>query len=42
MKLKEAWTAATCFALRLTPTELMTAVMVVPMFWPMMMGMAAP
>ena len=42
MILKEAWTAATCLALRLTPMELMTAVMVVPMFCPMMMGMAVP
>ena len=40
--LKEMWMTDTRRALRLTPMELMRAVMQVPMFWPMMMGMAMP
>ena len=42
MMLKEMWTTATRLALRLTPMELMRAVTQVPMFCPMMTGMAMP
>ena len=42
MILNEMWMAATRLALRFTPMELRIAVTQVPMFWPMMMGMAIP
>ena len=42
MTLKEMWITATRLALRLTPMELSSAVTQVPIFWPMMMGMAMP
>ena len=42
MMLKEMWMMATRLALRLTPMELIRAVTQVPMFWPMMTGMAMP
>ena len=41
MTLNDRWTIAARFALRLVPTEEISAVTQVPMFWPMMMGMAA-
>ena len=40
--LKERWTSAARFAFLFVPTEESSAVTHVPMFWPMMMGMAAP
>ena len=42
MTLKEIWITATRLAFRLTPMELSRAVTQVPMFWPMMMGIATP
>ena len=42
MTLKEMWMADTRLALRETPMAEMRAVTQVPMFWPMMMGMAMP
>ncbi len=42
MRLKERWTSAARLAFLLAPTEESMAVTQVPMFWPMMMGMAAP
>ena len=42
MRLKEMWITATRLALRLTPMEEIRAVTQVPIFWPMMMGMAMP
>ena len=42
MRLKEMWITATRLALRLTPMEEIRAVTQVPMFCPMMMGMAMP
>ena len=40
--LNSRWTMAARRAPRLAPTEESMAVTQVPMFWPMMMGMAAP
>ena len=42
MRLKEMWMTDTRLALRLTPIEEIRAVTQVPMFWPMMMGIAMP
>ena len=42
MRLKEMWITDTCFALRLTPMEDSSAVTQVPIFWPMIMGIAMP
>ena len=42
MRLKEIWITDTRLALRLTPMEEIRAVTQVPMFCPMMMGMAMP
>ena len=36
------WTTATLRAFLLTPMDEMSAVTQVPMFWPMMIGMATP
>ena len=40
--LNKRWTTAARFAFRFAPTEESIAVTQVPMFWPMMMGTAAP
>ena len=42
MTLKERWTRAARFAFLFAPTEESMAVAQVPMFCPIMMGMAAP
>ena len=42
MILKERWTSAARLAFLLAPTEESMAVTQVPIFWPMMMGTAAP
>ena len=42
MRLKEVWMTDTRLALRLTPMEEIRAVTQVPIFWPMMMGIAMP
>ena len=42
MTLKDRWTSAARLAFLLVPTEERSAVTQVPMFWPMMMGIAAP
>ena len=42
MMLKQRWTTAARRAFLLAPTEEIMAVTQVPMFWPMMMGMAVP
>ena len=41
IRLKYRWTKAVRFAFLLAPAEEISAVTVVPMFWPMMMGTAA-
>ena len=41
MTLKYRWTKAVRLAFLLAPAEEISAVTVVPMFWPMMMGTAA-
>ena len=42
MRLKYRWMIAARLAFLLAPTEESIAVTQVPMFWPMMMGSAAP